>query len=306
MFPQPLLVVIAGPTAVGKTAIAIEVAKRLNTEILSADSRQCYKGMRIGTAQPDESEQREVKHHFIDCLEPHTHFTAADYESYALEVCTQVFKTHRQLVVCGGTGLYIHALCEGLDEMPAVDPEIEKNCNDLYLRNGILWLQAAVAEEDPLFYKQGEIQNPMRLLRALIFIRSHGKSILTFRKNIPKRRPFDVLKIALYRDRQDLYRRIDNRVKDMIASGLEAEADMLYTYKSHKNLQTVGYRELFDYRNGLYDRETAIAKIQQHSRNYAKRQMTWFRKDPGYHWLDASDPQCAEHILQRVMPNKPL
>lgn len=300
MTKKPLLIVIAGPTAVGKTSIAIEVALALDTEILSADSRQCYTGMRIGTAQPNEQERQKVQHHFIDCYPPTQSLSAADYEKIGMEICSEVFSRKPYLVVCGGTGLYIQALCEGLDPMPAIQPDIEQDCNHQYKEKGLGWLQEAVRQEDPLFYTSGEVHNPARLLRALIFVRSSGQSILHFRKKTNKERPFDILKIGLSRERTSLYQRIDQRVLQMLEEGLEEEAKALYPFKALKNLQTVGYQELFDYWDGIWDKATAISKIQQHSRNYAKRQMTWFKKDSAYHWLDASDLNCSRQILHLI------
>lgn len=283
----PLLVVVAGPTGVGKTRLAIAVAQHFGTEIISADSRQCYKGMTIGTAQPDAEERLAVTHHFVDCFDPTQHISAADYEQYALERLERLFRKQAIAVVCGGTGLYIQALCNGLDEMPAVSTEIVLEVEQLYQTKGLTGLQEALQTEDPEFVTH-EWHNAARLIRALSFFRAHGKSILHYRSGQNKSRPFRVIKIALDMQRSELYSRINSRVDQMIQAGLEEEVRQLMPLRSLKNLNTVGYAELFAYFEGSCSRETAIDKIKQHSRNYAKRQLTWFRKDHSFVWLDAN------------------
>ncbi len=279
--------VIAGPTAVGKTAIAIALAKHLQTEIVSADSRQCYKEMTIGTAKPTPAELHEVKHYFIDEFPITTHVTAADYERLALGYLSKIFEKHDAAVVCGGTGLYIKALCEGLDEMPEIDEQTVQEVMEAYKMVGLSWLQKQVQAEDPAFFEKGEIKNPARLIRALTFVRSTGQSITTFRKGHKKTRPFAVKKIGLELPRDILYSRIDQRVDKMMEQGLLNEAEALYPQRHLKNLQTVGYTEIFDYMDGQYTLPEAIDKIKQHTRNYAKRQMTWFKKDKEVIWHDA-------------------
>lgn len=292
------LYIIAGPTAVGKTAIAIALAKRLHTEIVSADSRQCYKGMAIGTAQPTAEELAEVKHYFINEFPVTTSLTAADYEQLALGYLDKLFKTHDTAVVCGGTGLYIKALCEGMDEMPAINKTIEAEINSTYQQQGIEWLQQTVAKEDPEFYALGEVQNPARLLRALIFKKSTGQSILKYRSGKRKERPFNIIKIGIELPREVLYQRINHRVDIMMKQGLLNEVKTLYPQKELKNLQTVGYTELFDYVDGSCTLDEAIDKIKQHTRNYAKRQITWFGKDKDMHWLQADDENIIDKILK--------
>jgi tRNA dimethylallyltransferase len=289
--------VIAGPTAVGKTAIAIELARRLHTGIISADSRQCYRKMNIGTAKPSVAEQLEVKHYFIDSFPVTEELDAADYEKLALGYLDEIFFTHDAAVVCGGTGLYIKALCEGLDAMPGVDETIAEDVNSNYKTQGLGWLQEAVQREDPEFYASGETHNPARLLRALIFKRSTGSSILNFRTGAKKERKFHIIKVALELPRTVLYERIDKRVDTMMQQGLLNEVKRLYPQKQLKNLQTVGYSELFNYLDGTCSLDEAVDKIKQHTRNYAKRQMTWFRKDKGMHWFSADDPDLLDKIL---------
>jgi tRNA dimethylallyltransferase len=293
----PIVYVIAGPTAVGKTAIAIELAKRLCTSIVSADSRQCYREMTIGTAKPSAEELAEVKHYFIDEFPVTQALTAADYEKLALGYLSEIFNNSDTTVVCGGTGLYIKALCEGLDEMPQPDEQITEEVNELYRTQGIEWLQDAVKKDDPEFYNTSENENPARLIRALIFKRSTGESILAYRSGAQKQRGFKAIKIGLELPREELYDRINQRADDMMSNGLLEEVKSLYPQRELKNLQTVGYSELFDHLDGTCSLEQAVDKIKQHSRNYAKRQMTWFRKDKGFTWLDASDPDVVNTIL---------
>lgn len=289
--------VIAGPTAVGKTAIALQLAQRLGTSIISADSRQCYREMTIGTAKPLEEELQRVHHYFINSHSVTEHLTTADFERLALGYLQEVFKTSDSAVVCGGTGLYIKSLCEGIDAMPDVDEVVEQEVNTLYQQKGIEWLQEAVKNEDPEFYNSGEIQNPVRMIRALSFVRSTGDSIMNYRTGAKAERPFSIIKIALDLPREVLYDRINRRVDIMMEQGLLDEVQKLYPQRHLKNLQTVGYSELFDYMDGKYSLEEAIDKIKQHSRNYAKRQLTWFRKDKEFHWLGADDTQVIDKIL---------
>ena len=253
--------------------------------------------MTIGTAKPSAAELNVVKHYFIDEFPVTTQFTAADYESLALNYLNDVFKEHNTAVVCGGTGLYIKALCEGLDEMPAVDEKVVKATEDEYNLRGLEWLQHTVLQEDPEFYSIGEVQNPARLLRALSFRRSHGQSIVNYRTRTPKQRPFRIIKAGLELPREILYSRINERVDKMMAQGLLREAESLYPQRHLKNLQSVGYTELFDFMDGKYTLPEAINKIKQHTRNYAKRQMTWFKKDKSFTWFNADDKDVVEKIL---------
>lgn len=284
----------------GKSAIAVSVAKRLHTEIISADSRQCYREMTIGTAKPTAVEQEGIRHYFIDEFSVTEALTAGDYEKLALRYLDAIFANNDVAVVCGGTGLYIKALCSGIDEMPGVDSTINEEVNDLYHVNGLAWLQNAVRNEDPLFYKNAETQNPARLLRALVFIRSTGQSITKFRTGHTRARPFNIIKVGLELPRAELYDRVNSRVDQMMKHGLETEARMLYPLRHLKNLQTVGYAELFGYFDGDYSLPEAVNKIKQNTRNYAKRQMTWFTKDKEVHWLPADDDAVTEKIVSLI------
>jgi tRNA dimethylallyltransferase len=293
----PTVYIIAGPTAAGKTAVAIDLAKRLGTAVISADSRQCYREMNIGTAKPSPEELREVKHYFIDEFPVTTILSAADFEMLALKYLDEIFATANTAVVCGGTGLYIKALCEGLDEMPPTADAVVADIEVAYKEGGLPWLQKAVQEEDPEFYKVGDVQNPTRLMRALSFVRSTGISIVHYRTATAKQRPFKIIKIGLELSREELYDRINKRVDNMVASGLVDEVKQLLPYRELKNLQTVGYTEMFEFIDGKCALEHATQKIKQHTRNYAKRQMTWFKKDNDIYWLRADDQHVVDKIL---------
>jgi tRNA dimethylallyltransferase len=294
---HPKAYIIAGPTAVGKTATAVALAKRLNTSILSADSRQCYTEMNIGTAKPTPQELHEVKHYFINEYSVKLPINAADYEHLALHYLEEIFASHNVAVVCGGTGLYIKSLTEGLDEMPAIDDAVASYVNEQYRQNGLSWLQEQIQKEDPEFYDKGEIRNPARLIRALVFRLSTGHSILAYRTHQPKERYFEMEKIAIGLPMDVLYDRIDKRVDAMMAQGLLEEVKRLYSYRHLPSLHTVGYTELFDYIEGRYTLDEAISKIKQNTRNYAKRQMTWFRRDKTFKWYYADDPDLVDKIL---------
>ena len=288
--------IICGPTGAGKTAIAIQLAQRLGTAVISADSRQCYTEMTIGTAKPSPAELKVVKHYFIDEFPVTRFLSAADFELMALNYLDEIFATHDAAIVCGGTGLYIKALCDGLDEMPPTDPVVVRHITDEYSLRGFEWLREAVKKEDPEFYSRGEIHNPARMLRALSFIRTTGTSILQHRTETKKQRSFNIIKAGLELPREILYSRINERTDKMMEQGLLAEVEKLYPYKALKNLQTVGYSELFEYMDGEMNLPEAVDKIKQHTRNYAKRQLTWFKKDKDIKWYNANDNNLAEKI----------
>lgn len=253
--------------------------------------------MTIGTAKPTDDELRAVKHYFIDEFPVTTLLTAADYEKLALKYLDEIFKTKGTAVVCGGTGLYIKALCEGLDDMPDTDRAIIDKVETDYALNGLQWLQQAVQQQDPVFYNSGEIHNPARLVRALSFVRSTGTSITQYRTQVKKQRPFHIVKVGLELPREQLYDRINKRVDMMMQQGLTEEVKGLLPYKDLKNLQTVGYAELFDHFAGKCTLAEAADKIKQHTRNYAKRQMTWFKKDKEINWLAADEKNVVDRIL---------
>lgn len=282
---SPTLIVIAGPTASGKTALALQLAQQLGTAIVSADARQCYRGMAIGSAQPSPAEQAAVKHYFVNQFTVTELQSAASFEQLALDALQEIFSTRHIAIACGGSGLYLRALCEGLDEMPAVDAAIAAEVEGNYRTQGIAWLQDALRREDPAFGDGEALKNPARMLRALSFVRSAGSSILSFRSGQKKQRPFRILKYGLDLPREELYARINTRTQMMMEAGLLDEARALLPFHQLPPLQTVGYTELFDYLGDKYSLETAVEKIAQHTRNYAKRQLTWFRRDADITWL---------------------
>lgn len=295
------LIIVAGPTAVGKTAVALLLAQHYQSAILSADSRQCYKGMAIGTAQPTVAEKALVPHYFIDQYPITQELSAADYEQYALITLQTLFQKHNTLIVCGGTGLYIKALCQGLDPIPSVDPAIKQAVEALYLAQGLKGLQQCMRLEDPNYQHPQNFQNPVRLIRALCVKRSTGKSILEYQQAQAKSRPFQCYPYLLYLDRALLYQKINTRVEQMMAQGLLDEVKQLYPFKLLKNLQTVGYSELFKYLDHQCSLEEAIDKIKQHSRNYAKRQMTWFQKEKDFYPIENIDPlSTCQKIIEQV------
>ncbi|MEY4134513.1 MAG: tRNA (adenosine(37)-N6)-dimethylallyltransferase MiaA [Saprospiraceae bacterium] len=273
------LIVIGGPTGSGKTELAIRLARHFSTEILSADSRQFYREMDIGTAKPSPEQQQEVKHHFINSLSIHQPYSAGDFERDALNVLQEIFQTREYAILTGGSGLFLKALCEGLDEFPPVPEQVRSQVQALYDEKGLGALQQRLAEADPPYFREVDLNNPARLIRALAVCIASGQPYSSFRGRKARARPFRPVYLELSRKRSDLYRRIDQRVDQMVARGLIREARALYPLRHLPALRTVGYQELFDCFDGECTLETAIANIRQHSRNYAKRQLTWSRRD---------------------------
>ncbi|RYD52171.1 MAG: tRNA (adenosine(37)-N6)-dimethylallyltransferase MiaA [Sphingobacteriales bacterium] len=292
--------VIAGPTAVGKTSVAIQVAQALQTDILSADSRQCYQGMAIGTAQPSLEEQATIRHHFVDCIPLTTPQNAAGFETYGLQTLDRIFRKADTAVICGGTGLYLKALLHGLDPMPEVNAGIREATEAEYTEKGINWLRGQLQEDDPATFASIDSHNPARLLRALTFVRSSGKSLFSFQQGRQTERPFRTVCIALDRPREVLYERINQRVTAMLEAGLVDEVKAIMPFRELQPLQTVGYAEIFRMLDGDWTLAQATEKIAQHTRNYAKRQLTWFRNSGSYQWLDAGRNDLIEEILRQL------
>ncbi len=301
MSKRKTVVVIAGPTAVGKTAVAIDVAKDLGTEIISADSRQCFKEFNIGVARPSDDELAAVPHYFVASHSIHDKVNASVFEQYALQKAEQIFKQNDTAVMVGGTGLYIKAFCEGMDEVPEVPEAIRHEIISSYEKNGLEWLQDEVKNLDPEFYKNSEVQNPQRLMRALEVFKATGKSILYYRKGQRAMRDFDILKIALELPKEELHRNINSRVDKMMEAGLEDEVRSLIAYQHLNALQTVGYKELFDYLNGEVGLKDAVEAIKKNTRQYAKRQMTWFRKDKEYKWFSSHDNSSLKNYVRQFL-----
>jgi tRNA dimethylallyltransferase len=295
------VIIVAGPTAVGKTALAIDLARYFKTEIISADSRQCFSELNIGVARPSIEELDAVPHHFIASHSIHDKVDAAIFEKYALKKINDLFREHDVVLMAGGTGLYIKTFCEGMDDIPDVKPEIRNDIMEQYEENGLGWLQQKIKERDPEFYKVGEMQNPQRLMRALEIIESTGQSVLHFRKGDKIKRDFNILKIGMELPKEELQRNIHTRTGKMIEAGLIDEVKNLLPYKNFNALKTVGYAEIIDYLGKKISLEKAIELINTHTRQYAKRQMTWFRKDKEIQWFDrAKIREIIELILERL------
>lgn len=271
-------IIIAGPTAVGKTARAIELALQYNTQIISADSRQCFTELNIGVAKPSPSELETIKHYFINSHSIHDEVNVKLFEEYALKSANSIFQNNDFAVMAGGTGMYIKAFAEGIDEIPDTGTEIRNKIIESYQLNGIEWLKNEIEKSDPEYYKKGEMQNPQRMIRALEVMLFTGKSILSFQSGKKIKRDFDLKFITIELPREQLYNNINTRVDKMMEHGLLEEARNLYPFKHLNALQTVGYKELFDYFEGKYSLEKAVDEIKKNTRHYAKRQLTWFKK----------------------------
>ena len=282
---KKILLVIVGPTAVGKTGLSISLAKELETHIISADSRQFFREMNIGTAKPTTDEMKGVKHYFIDHLSIHDVYNIADYEKDALDCVAREFLKKDLLILTGGSGLYVKAVCEGIDDIPAVDPEIRQSLNELLEEKGIDHLSQNLKRQDPAYFSKIDLNNPQRIIRALEVCLGTGKPYSSFLKGRKQKRPFEIVKIGLNLSRELLYARINQRMDGMVSSGLFEEAERLYPFKELNALQTVGYKEIFDYLDGEYDRREAIRLLKRNSRRYAKRQLTWFNRDPSIEWF---------------------
>lgn len=290
---NPTLIVIAGPTASGKTATAIEVAKALNTVIINADSRQFYKEMSIGTAVPTPKELQEVKHYFVQHISILDHYDVAAYEKDVMILLRKLFMEHNQVVLTGGSGLFIDAVCKGIDAMPDIDKAVRQKVEQLYRDGGLTALQQEVQRLDPEYWAIVDRKNPRRLQRALEVCYQTGKTFTSFRTSTSAKRDFDIVKYALLWDKQQLYNRINLRVEQMLSQGLVEEARKLYPYRRYNALNTVGYKELFEYFDEKTNLMEAIEQIKLNTRHYAKRQMTWLRRDQEYNWIN---PSMGERI----------
>lgn len=279
------VLIICGATATGKTAYAIRLALERNTHIISCDSRQCYREMNIGVAKPSAEELALVPHYFINSHSIFDDVNAAVFEQYALSRCDKLFQEHQDIIMVGGTGLYIKAFTDGIDRIPDIEAPIRLNILADYSKNGLPWLQQAVQREDPEYYAAGEIQNPQRLMRALEVVRGTGRSIRSFQTGKKVQRPFQVQKIGLDVPKEVLHQRINHRVDLMMEAGLLREVESLFVYRHLPALRTVGYTELFDYLEGKWSLPEAVDRIKINTRQYAKRQLTWFRRDPAIQWI---------------------
>lgn len=283
------LLLLLGPTGVGKTELSLRVAEHFGCPIVNCDSRQIFRGIPIGTAAPTAEEQARVKHYFIATRELEEDYNAGQFERDAIALLDDLFKSHDVVVMTGGSMLYADAVCHGLDDLPAVPPDIRTQVQRGYEEKGLNWLQAEVQRLDPAYWEEVDRQNPARLMHCVELCLTTGKAYSSLRTNTRRERPFRIIKIGLERPRALLYARIDERVKQMIAEGLVEEARAVYPKRALNSLQTVGYRELFAYFDGEYDLDRAIELIQQNTRHYAKRQLTWFRRDKEIVWLNAEE-----------------
>jgi tRNA dimethylallyltransferase len=307
MTAKKYLLIIGGATASGKTDFAIALARHFHTEILSSDSRQFYREMSIGTAKPTPVELQSVPHHFINSLSIRDDYSAGDYERDALALLEKLYRDRDTVIVAGGSGLFIRALCEGLDNFPEIPPAIRDRVNHWYEKEGLQGLQKRLRESDPQYYTQVDTDNPRRLMRALVVQESTGRPYSLYLKNKSTERPFIPIYLALHRPRTELYERINLRVDKMVTEGLIEEARSLYPHRELNALQTVGYQELFEYFDGKLTSDEAVEAIKQHSRNYAKRQMTWFRNQGSWKQFNPGETDsCIAYIHWLIQENRNL
>ncbi len=295
--PSKTLIVITGPTAVGKTNVALHIAEHFNTEIISADSRQIYKEFEIGTAKPTFEELGRIKHHFINTHSFEQPYDAGAYGRDALMLIHALFKKHNILILCGGSGLYIKAVLEGFDAMPAIPQGMREQIIAEHESKGLAWLQQEVKEIDPGYFAQVDINNPHRLIRALELFRASGQKASLLRAKEKRKHEFEIIKIGLEMDRDQLNVRINARMDTMIEKGLFEEAEKFFPHRHLNALQTVGYREIFDFMEGRVNKEESIRLLKRNTRRYAKRQLTWFKRDTEIHWFK---PERVDEIIDYV------
>lgn len=300
------LIVIAGPTASGKTAAAITLAKHFNTVVISADSRQFYREMSIGTAKPNDEELAAAKHYFINSHSMTETFTVGDFEKECLLLLDDLFKVQDTVILAGGSGLYIKAVCEGFDELPVAGPGVRERLNLELAESGISSLQEKLKIADPDYFQQVDIHNPQRLIRALEVFETTGKPFSFYRRSTINKRPFNIIKLGLQLPRESLYQRINLRVDIMVNDGLIDEVKQLLPYRHLNALNTVGYSELFDHFDGKTDLDTAIEMIKQNTRRFAKRQITWFGRDKEINWVKGDSNDLLPELLSAIQQYRPL
>ncbi len=295
------LLIIAGPTASGKTSLAAELAREWDTGVISADSRQMYREMRIGTARPGEEEMAGVPHYFLGNLAAEQYYNASMFEQDVLSLLDELFPTHPLVIMAGGSGLYIHAVCFGIDDLPRVDPALRQELKKKYEEEGLRPLQDLLLEKDPVSYAQVDLNNPKRVLKALEISIMTGRPYSGFLTRTARERPFGMIPIGLDLPREELYDRINRRVDRMVEQGLVEEARKLFPLRHLNALNTVGYQELFDHFLGRISLEEAIGKIKDHTRQYARKQITWFRKMPGITWFHPDQrAEIRRHIQKQL------
>lgn len=294
----PTLIVLIGPTGVGKTELSLKIAENYHTEIISADSRQLYADLKIGTAAPTREQLERVRHHFVGTLQLTDYYSAAQYEADVLNTLNQLFQIHPVVLLTGGSMMYVDAVCKGIDDIPTVDKETRELMIHRYETEGLERLCAELKLLDPEYYNIVDLKNPKRVVHALEICYMTGKTYTSFRTRSNKKRPFHILKIGLKRDREELYERINRRVDQMIDEGLVEEARSVYPYRHLNSLNTVGYKEIFNYLDGTWTLPFAIEKIKQNSRIYSRKQMTWFKRDADIAWFHPDEIGKIEAYIQ--------
>ena len=295
------LFILLGPTAVGKTALSLKIAKLLSSPIINCDSRQIYKDMSIGTAAPTKEQLEEVTHYFVKILELQQYYSAAQYEEDVIQLLSQLKPSHNNMLLSGGSMMYIDAVCNGIDDIPSVDPEVREELKKRLQTEGLEKLRNELRLLDPEYYNIVDLKNPKRIVHALEICYTSGKTYTSFRIRKKKERPFQIIKIGLRRERNDLFDRINKRVDTMMEEGWLEEAKSLYPYRHLNALNTVGYKELFNYIDGTWSLDFAIEKIKKNTRDYAKKQMTWFAHDDSIHWFDPdNEKEILDFISEKI------
>ncbi|MDH4460974.1 MAG: tRNA (adenosine(37)-N6)-dimethylallyltransferase MiaA [Flectobacillus sp.] len=295
------LIIIAGPTAVGKTDLCVKLAQLLDTEVVSADSRQFYRELAIGTAKPTPEEMQGVTHHFVDSHSIHDYYSVGDYEKDCLAVLEEIFSRKDVAILTGGSGMFIKIVTDGIDEMPEADLVLRTSLMNRLETEGLTPLASELASLDPVYFAEVDQQNPQRIVRALEVCLSTGQPFSSFRKNQKAERPFTSIRIGLERPREELYQRIDKRMDLMLAAGLEEEALHYIDYRDHYALKTVGYKEIYEHLDGDYDKEEMLRLLKRNSRRYAKRQLTWFRNQDDFTWFDAKNEEAIISFVKQLV-----
>lgn len=301
---MPTLIVLIGPTGVGKTELSLKIAEHCHTEIISSDSRQLYADLKIGTAAPTPEQLKRVPHHFVGTLQLTDYYSAARYEEEVIEKLKELFQTHSSVVMTGGSMMYIDAVCKGIDDIPTIDSDTRELMLKRYEKEGLEALCAELKLLDPEYYAQVDVKNPKRVIHALEICYMTGKTYTSFRTRSQKKRPFNILKIGLRREREELYERINRRVDLMMEEGLLEEAKRVYPYRSLNSLNTVGYKELFKFLDGEWELPFAIEKVKQNSRIYSRKQITWFKRDADITWFHPDqETEIMEYISRQIGQN---
>jgi len=298
---KKFLIVLLGPTGVGKTDVSIDIGRNFNCEIISADSRQFFREMRIGTAVPEDLQLSTIKHHFIRFLSVQDYYSSSLFERDVIELLPNLFSKNNKVLMCGGSGMYIDAVCDGIDDIPDVDPSVREKYIEKYREEGIEGLRVILKLLDPEHYAKVDLKNYKRIIRALEICETAGRPYSDFLKKQKRERDFSIIKIGLERTREDLYERINSRVDTMINMGLENEAKQLYSFRNLNAMNSVGYREFFDFFDGKISKEKAIELIKRNSRRYAKRQMTWWAKDKDIKWFHPDNIQDIIKFIEKLV-----